>query len=75
MFFSNFEGYVFGGKKYDEGILNLRSFMDKSTKVLLRCILSIYSGIYSLSFPKSDGKCPKKTQNRDLAKLNCKGKI
>ena len=75
VFFSNFEGTVFCGKKYDKGILNFRPLMCKSTEVLLRGVLSIHLVICSFSFPKSDGKWPKKTHNHDLAKLNCKVKI
>ena len=39
-FFSNFEGTVCFGNRYDKGILNIRPLLCKSIDILLRSVLS-----------------------------------
>ena len=73
--FFNFDGTVFCGNRCDKGILNFRPLMYKSTDIPLRGVLSKRLGICSISFPKTDGKLPKKAHNHDLAILNRKVKI
>ena len=46
--------------------------MCKLTDIPLSDALSKRLGICDISFPKSNGKWPKKAHNHDLAILNCK---